>query len=350
MAVALPGRGLLALVGPHAVLLGLALGTIIIDDVVLVGHFFLVGSGFLVAAITRVLHVSGETHETVVFFGLLVDFGVAVGWLGLLLLDGGGVRVAVQRIRLLLHHSEEVLLELDKLRRRVDHQLQNALHLHRRLQILHHIHQKLLRIVGYFLHQQAVEDGQGQLFGRALAVDIVVPVHPHHLQRQYFDESLLVEADVFGGEGGVGAPVDADHFADPQGARAQHRPHLFLVEDFALVVALLDFSLQRVVEVLVEEGYFVEGGAEGVFEFGVGAFEVQDVLVLFGQLLGEVDERLLVGLLVRERVLFEEVQSVAARLLHDRTVRRFAEHQVLSARKRLSIAALSHLKIIYNGN
>jgi hypothetical protein len=116
------------------------------------------------------------------------------------------------------------------------------------------------------------------------------------------------------------------------------------------VVALLDFSLQRVVEVLVEEGYFVEGGAEGVFEFGVGAFEVQDVLVLFGQLLGEVDERLLVGLLVRERVLFEEVQSVAARLLHDRTVRRFAEHQVLSARKRLSIAALSHLKIIYNGN
>ena len=77
-------------------------------------------------------------------------------------------------------------------------------------------------------------------------------------------------------------PVDADHLADPQGAWAQDGPDLLLVEHLALVVALLDFPLERMVEVLVEEWYFVEGGAEGVFEFGVGAFEVEDVLVLFG--------------------------------------------------------------------
>ena len=55
--------------------------------------------------------------------------------------------------------------------------------------------------------------------------------------------------------------------------------------------------MERVIEVLVEEGYLVEGGAESVLEFGVGSLHEEHVLVLVRQFFGEVDEGLLVGLL-----------------------------------------------------
>jgi len=72
-----------------------------------------------------------------------------------------------------------------------------------------------------------------------------------------------------------------------------------------------------VIEVLIEEGYFIEGRAEGVFELGVGSLEEEDVLMFLWQFFGEVDEGLLVGLLVGEGVFLEEVQGVGGMILDE---------------------------------
>jgi hypothetical protein len=107
----------------------------------------------------------------------------------------------------------------------------------------------------------------------------------------------------------VGASLEANHLADGEGAGTQYRPDFLLIEDLFLLDALLDLLLEGVVQVFIEEGYLVEGGAKGVFQLGVGSLQVEDVLVLLGQLLREVYEGLLVGLLVGEGVLLHEMQT-----------------------------------------
>lgn len=138
--------------------------------------------------------------------------------------------------------------------------------------------------------------------------------------------------------------VDSYHLANSKCARAKHRPHLLLVKYFSLLVPLLDLSLESMVEVLIKQRYFVKGGAKGVLKFGVGAFKVQNMLMLFRQLFREVYECLLIGLLVREWVLFEEVKSTAVIFLDDRPIGCLAEDWILSVWQPLTIVALSHFK------
>lgn len=74
----------------------------------------------------------------------------------------------------------------------------------------------------------------------------------------------MVQSDVFWKQGSVASTLGPDHFADPKHARTQHWPYLVLIEDYALAVAPLYFFLECVVEILVEEWYFIEGRAESI--------------------------------------------------------------------------------------
>ena len=73
LALALPGRSSLALVRSDAILLRLALGAIIVDKIVLIRDLFIAGGRLLVAFVASVLEIPSETHQAVVFLGLLVD-------------------------------------------------------------------------------------------------------------------------------------------------------------------------------------------------------------------------------------------------------------------------------------
>lgn len=104
-------------------------------------------------------------------------------------------------------------------------------------------------------------------------------VHAYHFKGQYFNKALLVESDIFRSECWVWPSFDSDHLADSEDAGAEDGPYLFLVEHFALLISLFDLFFEGMFEVLIDEGDFIEGGAEGILQFGVGSFEVEDVLV-----------------------------------------------------------------------
>ena len=46
-----------------------------------------------------------------------------------------------------------------------------------------------------------------------------------------------------------------------------------------LLVSFFDFFLEGVIKVLIDEGYFVEGGAKSIFEFGIGSLHIEYMLV-----------------------------------------------------------------------
>ena len=197
LALALPGRSSLALVRSDAILLRLALGAIIVDKIVLIRDLFVAGGRLLVAFVASVLEVPSETHQAVVLLGLLVDLGIAVGRLDLPVLEGGRVGVAVEGIGLLLHHPEEVLLELDEFGGRAGHEFEDALHLGGGLQAVDEVKQEVFVVVGDLLHEEAVQDGQRQLLRAPLAVRVVVALHPHHFQRQDFHQPFFIQPDIF---------------------------------------------------------------------------------------------------------------------------------------------------------
>ena len=71
------------------------------------------------------------------------------------------------------------------------------------------------------------------------------------------------------------------HLAHAQCTGAQDWPDFLFIEDLSLLAPLLDLALEGMFEILVEEWYFIEGGAEGVLEFCVGPFEVEYMVVFF---------------------------------------------------------------------
>ena len=114
------------------------------------------------------------------------------------------------------------------------------------------VEEKLFGIVCYFLHEKAVQNCYCQLAGCPFFAEIVVSVKPHHFEREYFDQSILVESDIFGGKGSMATPFDPNHLADSEDARAQYAPYFLFIEDFVFLVALLYFELESMIEVLIE--------------------------------------------------------------------------------------------------
>lgn len=92
----------------------------------------------------------------------------------------------------------------------------------------------------------------------------MIRLHPNHLQRQDLDNPLMGEPQILGPQRRMRPALKPNHLADSQGARAQYGPHLLLIEYFLLLRPLLDLLIERMIEVLIEQGYLIEGGAEGV--------------------------------------------------------------------------------------
>ena len=158
----------------------------------------------------------------------------------------------------------------------------------------------------------------------------MIGLHSHHFQREDLDDTLIGQSEVFGLEGRVTSSFETNHLADSQCTGAQYRPHFLFIKDLFLLYSLLDFFLERVVEVFIEEGYLVEGGAKSVLQFGVCPLEVEDVLVLFGKLFGEVYEGLLIGLLVGKGIFLDEMETAVLTLAYDGAVRNLTEWNVFT--------------------
>lgn len=74
------------------------------------------------------------------------------------------------------------------------------------------------------------------------------------------------------------------------------------------------------IEVFIEKGYLIESRAKSVFELRVGSFQVKDVLMLLGKLLGEVYECLLICLLVGKGVFLDEMKPSVRTLTYNSAV------------------------------
>ena len=109
--------------------------------------------------------------------------------------------------------------------------------------------------------------------------------------------------------------------------------------------------MKGVIEILIEEGYLVEGGAESVLQFGIGSLHEEDVLVLVWQFFREVDEGLLVGLLIGVGILFEEMKVIVGMLLDYGPVGQVSDDGVLAIGDGLAVVALTHEQFkIYGDN
>lgn len=71
------------------------------------------------------------------------------------------------------------------------------------------------------------------------------------------------------------------------------------------------------IDVLIDESNLIKSGAESVLHLSRSALQREDMLVLFRQLLGVAEERLLECLLRGERVFLDEVQPVGGFLAYD---------------------------------
>ena len=105
--------------------------------------------------------------------------------------------------------------------------------------------------------------------------------------------------------------------------------------------------MKGVIKIFVEEWYLVESGAESVLQLGIGSLHEEDMLVLVWQFFREADEGLLVGLLVGERILFEEVKMVVGVLLDDGSIGQVPDEGVLPVGDGLAVVALTHEQFKY---
>lgn len=96
------------------------------------------------------------------------------------------------------------------------------------------------------------------------------------------------------------------------------------------MISLLNFHEQGVVQVLIEEWYFIEGGAESIFYFCVGALEVEDVLVLFWEFFREVNKGLLISLLAGVGIFFEKV-GFSFGIDYQSSIRELSEKWILAS-------------------
>ena len=135
--------------------------------------------------------------------------------------------------------------------------------------------------------------------------------------------------------------LETDHFTNPEDAWTEDGPDFLFVKNFAVVSSLFDFFLKGMIQVLVEEWNFVEGGAKSILQFGVCPFQVQDMLVFFWEFFRKVDERLLVGFLVSERVFLEEVQSSVVLFPNDWAIGELSQESILVG-ECLSTVVLTH--------
>ncbi len=146
---------------------------------------------------TTILHISAHRHQSIILFGLFRYFRVAVRRSVHFLFDRRSVRKASERISLFLNHFEQILLKIDELSWLLEHHLENTLHLHWTLQILHHFQQKIIRVVIDLLQKQTIQKSNRQLLSTPLLAPLIVSLHPHHLYRQYLYQSVLMKSNVF---------------------------------------------------------------------------------------------------------------------------------------------------------
>lgn len=171
----------------------------------------------------------------------------------------------------------------------------------------------------------------------------MISLHSDHLKRKNLHNPFVSESDVFCPDGWVRTTFEPYHFANRQGTRAQYRPHLLLIKNGLVLNSLLDFLLESVIKVFVEEWYFVESWAESVLKLCIRSLEIKYMLVLLGKLLRKVYKGLLIGLLVGERVLLYEMKASVWVLSDDCTVWDLPNSRVIARGNVLTLVCLTHL-------
>lgn len=92
----------------------------------------------------------------------------------------------------------------------------------------------------------------------------MIRLHSYHLQRQNLHNAFVSEPQILGPQRSMRPALKPNHLTDSQRTRAQYGPHLLLIKYFLLLRPLFDLLIKRMIEVLIEQGYLIEGGAEGV--------------------------------------------------------------------------------------
>lgn len=72
------------------------------------------------------------------------------------------------------------------------------------------------------------------------------------------------ESQILGPESRMRPSLKPNHLTDCQRTGTQYGPHLLLIKYLLLLRPLLDLLIERMIEVLIEQGYLIEGRAEGI--------------------------------------------------------------------------------------